>query len=251
MLGRLAFCSSSAELIEGLDVKASIWRRGVEARHAKTDKQFYSCRVPLLCGHAVTRLYLFADKKGTAPQASTPTSKPILHAIVPRIAVGNAEQTRAFYGRIGFACTHQDEGFMIVERDGVQLHLHPSNELPTGHGAFWIRVSNIEALYQEYLAVDVITSSKVKAQPWGFKQFHICDPFRTSLFSPKVSLKKRGVLNKPGKQKDFSRDLVKHLIALLTSIIAQKRRSDGAGSECRLAFDMPSAGYALRLVNGS
>ena len=36
----------------------------------------------------------------------------------------------------------------------------------------------------------------------------------------------------------------------MTSIIAQKRRSDGAGSECRLAFDMPSAGYALRLVNG-
>jgi len=42
----------------------------------------------------------------------------------------------------------------------------------------WIRVSNIEALYQEYLAVNVITSSKVKAQPWGFKQFHICAPFR-------------------------------------------------------------------------
>jgi len=90
--------------------------------------------------------------------AAIPTSKPILHAIVPRIAVGNAQQTQAFYGRIGFACTHQEEGFMIVERDGVQLHLHPSDEPPTGHGAFWIRVSNIEALYQEYLAANVITS---------------------------------------------------------------------------------------------
>jgi hypothetical protein len=110
--------------------------------------------------------------------AATPTGKPILHAIVPRIAVGNAQQTQAFYGRIGFACTHQEEGFMIVERDGVQLHLHPSNEPPTGHWAFWIRVSNIEALYQEYSAVGVITSSKVKPQPWGFKEFHICDPFR-------------------------------------------------------------------------
>ena len=35
--------------------------------------------------------------------AATPTSKPILQAIVPRIAVGNAEQTRTFYERIGFA----------------------------------------------------------------------------------------------------------------------------------------------------
>jgi hypothetical protein len=59
------------------------------------------------------------------------------------------------------------------------------------------------------------------------------------------------MLNKSGKQKDFSQDLVKRLIALLTSIIAPKRRSDGAGIGCRLAFDMPSAEYALRLVDGS
>ena len=39
-------------------------------------------------------------------------------------------------------------------------------------------MSNIDALYQEYLAANVIVSSKVKAQPWGFKEFHICDPFR-------------------------------------------------------------------------
>ena len=110
--------------------------------------------------------------------AATPTSRPILHAIAPRLAVGNAEQTLAFYEQIGFACTHKEEGFMIVERDGVQLHLHPSNEPPTRHGAFWIKVSNIEALYQEYLAANVVTSSQVREKPWGFKEFHICDPFR-------------------------------------------------------------------------
>lgn len=110
--------------------------------------------------------------------AATPTSKPVLHAIAPRIAVGSAEQTQAFYERIGFACTYQEEGLMIVERDRVQLHLHPSDEAPARHGAFWIRVSHIEALYQEYLGANVITSSQVKVQPWGFKEFHICDPFR-------------------------------------------------------------------------
>jgi hypothetical protein len=55
---------------------------------------------------------------------------------------------------------------MIVERDGVQLHLHPSNEPPTNepptrHGAFWIRVSNIEALYQEYLASPLFRDNQV------------------------------------------------------------------------------------------
>jgi hypothetical protein len=109
-------------------------------------------------------LFFLQVRKEQHHMAATPTSKPILHAIVPRIAVGNAEQTRAFYGRIGFACTHQEEGFMIVERDGVQLHLHPSNEPPTGHGAFWIRVSEIEALYEEYLAVNVIASSNIRSR---------------------------------------------------------------------------------------
>ncbi len=170
--------------------------------------------------------------------SATPTSKPIVHAIVPRIPVGNVEQTRAFYERIDFACTHLEEGFMIVERDGAQLHLHPSNEPPTWHGAFWIRVSNIEALYQEYLAVNVIASSKVKAQPGVSKNFTSVIPFETSLFSRRVSPKKRGLLNKPGKQKDFSQDLVKHLIALLTSIIAQKvvltAQGVGAGQAGRM-----------------
>ncbi len=110
--------------------------------------------------------------------AATPTIRPIFHAISPRMTVGSVEQTLAFYERIGFACTHQEEGFMIVERDGVQLHLHPSDEPPTGHGAYWIRVSNIDALYEEYQAANVNMRSSVTAQPWGFKEFHICDPFR-------------------------------------------------------------------------
>ena len=86
---------------------------------------------------------------------------------------------------------------MIVERDGVQLHLHPSNEPPTVHWAFWIRVSNIEALYQEYLAGNVITSSQVKAQPWGFKEFHICDPFRHIFIFAESLHEEDRVLNKP------------------------------------------------------
>jgi hypothetical protein len=34
----------------------------------------------------------------------------------------------------------------------------------------------------------VTTSSKVKAQPWGFKQLHICDPFRNiSIFAESLT----------------------------------------------------------------
>ena len=87
---------------------------------------------------------------------------------------------------------------MIVERDGAQLHLHPSNEPPTWHGAFWIRVSNIEALYQEYLAVNVIASSKVKAQPGVSKNFTSVIPFETSLFSRRVLTEEEGTAQQAG-----------------------------------------------------
>ena len=116
--------------------------------------------------------------------AATPTSRPILHSIAPRFGVGNLEQALAFYRQLGFATTYQDEGLAIVERDGVALHLHSSEEPPEHHTVCWIRVTNIEALYQEYqeyLPTNGISpriSPRLVAQPWGFKEFHICDPVR-------------------------------------------------------------------------
>jgi uncharacterized glyoxalase superfamily protein PhnB len=107
---------------------------------------------------------------------ATPTSRPLLHAIAPRIAVGDLGQTLAFYGQLGFALTYQDEGFAIIERDGIALHLHPSSEPPNASGVCWIEVNTSEAWYQKYLPTNAISSPLV-AQPWGFKEFRIHDPF--------------------------------------------------------------------------
>jgi hypothetical protein len=109
--------------------------------------------------------------------AATQTSQPTLNSIAPRFVVGDLEQALAFYGQLGFATTYQDEGFAIVERDGIDLHLNPSEEPPKRHSVCWIGVTNIEALYQEYLPTNAISSPLV-AQPWGLKEFSIRDPFR-------------------------------------------------------------------------
>src|SRR5712692_5555030 len=99
--------------------------------------------------------------------------QPTLDSIAPRIAVGDLGQTLAFYGRLGFAITYQDEGFAIIERDGIALHFNVSE----GHSVCWIGVTNIEALYQQYLPTGAVQSSP-QAQPWGMKEFFLCDPFR-------------------------------------------------------------------------
>ncbi len=103
-------------------------------------------------------------------------SQPTLDSIAPRFPVGDMEQALAFYGQLGFATTYHDGEFAIVERDGIALHFNVSE----GHTVCWIGVTNIEALYQQYLPTGAVQSSP-QAQPWGMKEFFLCDPFRNLL----------------------------------------------------------------------
>jgi hypothetical protein len=51
----------------------------------------------------------------------------------------------------------------------------------------WIAVTNIEALYQQYLPTNAV-QSRLEAWPWGLKEFFICDPFRNLiLFAESIS----------------------------------------------------------------
>jgi len=104
--------------------------------------------------------------------------QPTLDSVAPRFLVGEMEQALAFYGQLGFATTYHDEGFAIVERDGIALHFNVSE----GHSVCWIGVTNIEALYQHYLPTGAIQSPPpLQATPWGTKEFWLCDPFRNIL----------------------------------------------------------------------
>jgi catechol 2,3-dioxygenase-like lactoylglutathione lyase family enzyme len=109
--------------------------------------------------------------------------QPTLISIAPRSLVGDMEQALAFYGQLGFATTYHDEGFAMVERDGIALHFNASEseDPPQDHVLGWIGVTNIEALYQQYVPTGAIRSPRVTSQPWGMKEFFLCDPFRTLL----------------------------------------------------------------------
>src|SRR5690348_13104012 len=107
----------------------------------------------------------------SASQAHQPT----LVKIAPRFAVGDLGQTLAFYGQLGFALADQwGEGFAIIARDGIDLHLHPSSEPPHASGVCWMEVSTLEALYHKFLPTNAIASPLV-VQPWGFTEVSIHD----------------------------------------------------------------------------
>jgi uncharacterized glyoxalase superfamily protein PhnB len=118
------------------------------------------------------------SRKENEPMSASQESQPTLDSVAPRLFVGDMEQALAFYGQLGFATTYHDEGFAIVERDGIALHFNVSE----GHSVCWIGVTNIEALYQHYLPTGAIQSPPpLQATPWGTKEFWLCDPFRNIL----------------------------------------------------------------------
>lgn len=112
--------------------------------------------------------------------ASASHGKPALRSVSPRFAIGEMAEALAFYGHLGFQTTYHDGDFAIVERDGVALHFNASSEPPKRHSVCWIAVTNIDALYQEYLPSGAVQSS-LEAKPWGFKAFFVNDPWRNLL----------------------------------------------------------------------
>jgi hypothetical protein len=119
--------------------------------------------------------------------SSSQESQPTLDSIAPRFVCQDLEQALAFYGQLGFATTYQDEAFAMVERDRISLHLNYSPEPAKGHSVCWIGVTNIEALYQQYLPTNAV-QSPLQAKPWGLKEFFVCDPFRNLiLFAESIS----------------------------------------------------------------
>jgi uncharacterized glyoxalase superfamily protein PhnB len=110
------------------------------------------------------------------PVISSQPGQPTLISIAPRVPVADMEQALAFYAQLGFATTARDGEFSLVERDGISLRF----TVAYGHRVCWIGVTNSEALYQQYVPTGAI-QSPLTSQPWGMKEFVLCDPFRNLL----------------------------------------------------------------------
>lgn len=110
--------------------------------------------------------------------------QPTLDSVAPRFLVADMEQALAFYKQLGFTAPYHDEGFAILERDRIALQFNvcdPTHEPPPqGCRVCYIGVTNIEALYQQYLPTGALRSA-IQATDWGTKGFWLCDPFRNIL----------------------------------------------------------------------
>lgn len=106
----------------------------------------------------------------------------MLSDICPKLPMRSKEATRQFYDQLGFqqSGTGDYEEYLMVKRDNVEIHFFAFKELEPkeNYGQVYIRVSNIDQLYQamldQHLAIH--PAGHLQTKPWGQKEFSMLDP---------------------------------------------------------------------------
>jgi predicted enzyme related to lactoylglutathione lyase len=114
-----------------------------------------------------------------------------LEAVHPVLLALDVAGAVAFYKKIGFALTFQDNAddprYVGVKRDAVVIHLqwHDASEIIVGADRpnYRFQVEDVDALYEEFLSSGALIGQggsgpwrKPAQTPWGTREFHLRDP---------------------------------------------------------------------------
>lgn len=109
----------------------------------------------------------------------------MLTEINPKLPMRDKGITQNFYiNKLGFQQFGDTdyEGYLIVQKDAVQIHFFEFKELvpEENYGQIYIRTEDIDALYQSILDSQV-KAGNLQTKPWGQKEFSILDPDKNLL----------------------------------------------------------------------
>lgn len=94
------------------------------------------------------------------------------------------DKTEAFYAAFGFRTRFKDDGWMIMERDELELEFFPHAELDPRTSCFsaCLRVNDLDALHAAFSNADLPTDcrsiprmDKPQVMPFGLRMFHVID----------------------------------------------------------------------------
>lgn len=97
---------------------------------------------------------------------------------IPVLASLAIEESRSFYGdRLGFAVVYQDDDYLIVRRDHMELHFWRTDDrrFPENTSCY-IRGGQVASLHEEFAAAGVPRLSAFEAKPWTMTEFTLHDP---------------------------------------------------------------------------
>ena len=106
------------------------------------------------------------------------TSSVRLNSVAPGMPTTDTERTIAHYARLGFAAAYRDGDFVILRRDGVELHFALKRDHDPRRTATWIyvRVDDVDGLYREYTAAGVEMRREPQDTDYRMREFPHIDP---------------------------------------------------------------------------
>lgn len=107
----------------------------------------------------------------------------MLKSICPKLPMRDKSATKKYYlNQLGFEQFGSDEyqDYLMVKKGEIEIHFFLFNALDPkeNYGQVYIRVENIEKLYEDFLTqkIEIHPNGKLKETPWGMKEFHLLDP---------------------------------------------------------------------------
>jgi len=109
----------------------------------------------------------------------------VLTSICPIVPSADFNKTSDFYKPLGFRVTalYEEEGYLILEREGVEVHFYrsESNDPATSACMAFVRVSDARELWEEFQKLSLplegiprVTPAEDK--PWGICELAVVDP---------------------------------------------------------------------------
>ena len=97
-------------------------------------------------------------------------------ATVPVLASLDLAQSRQFYEeRLGFACLLQMSDYLILARDGCELHFWLCQERHVAENTSCYVRADTEALHADFAQRGLPLAPPV-VRPWGMKELYVIDP---------------------------------------------------------------------------
>lgn len=104
------------------------------------------------------------------------SSRSGVQATVPVLASLNLAETLQFYtAHLGFAALLEMDNYLILQRDGCELHFWPCNERHIAENTSCYVRANTGVLHADFAARGLQVAPPV-IQPWGMKEMVVIDP---------------------------------------------------------------------------
>ncbi len=107
----------------------------------------------------------------------------------PQLPSGDIEKTAKFFiDRLGFeiVAKYVEQKFLIVKRGAAEIHFWQAETESEAKrlgvaSSCYIRVENIEILFNEFKNRNAVFRYELKKQPWGMYEMQIDDPYLNAI----------------------------------------------------------------------